>query len=225
MFELLSFYCSTTSRMPIAQVRSLIPEVCEGSCDSTFADDLVRELEKQISVPIAYNAIPTRRDPGTSQNATRQADHHGEHPALEQNTMILYVGGESLGLTNLLMTHGLAQVCVIRSRIRLIYNVFRLPGVRLQPGDKNDSVRVHTNEQVAHATLRCCAESKGRGHVGDTGRNSGRWFVPPPFLSSFPPFIWHFRTIYSILPPLDLAPSETDIPCKEEELYDQRRQA
>lgn len=62
-------------------------------------------------MPVQYSEVPLRLDPSSSvaTNVAASSEHEF-HTEPEDEYIIFYVGGESLGLTNILMTHASCQV-------------------------------------------------------------------------------------------------------------------
>jgi hypothetical protein len=86
----------------------------------SLADEIVRKLRERLiprGVSVLYSNIPRRLDPPIA-GRTKPETHAVttlqevtfEHASMQADDAILYVGGESLGLTNLLMTHASCEV-------------------------------------------------------------------------------------------------------------------
>ncbi|KAJ3518090.1 hypothetical protein NLJ89_g116 [Agrocybe chaxingu] len=123
---------SQTSRLPVIYVfgkKQLDMDICVEQFSSVFkpADDsnaillkhdvvyahqaasesLVEKLRSRFPrLPVLYHAMPTKSDPVPTQSHLMPSD---DSVALE-NTAIFYVGSESLGLTNLLITNSSCPV-------------------------------------------------------------------------------------------------------------------
>ncbi|KAL0948334.1 hypothetical protein HGRIS_010921 [Hohenbuehelia grisea] len=70
----------------------------------------LRQVLDPLQLSVAYDQIPLKLDPQTQPNpdaASRDIKDGGEN---QEDRCILYIGGESLGLTHLLMTHATHQV-------------------------------------------------------------------------------------------------------------------
>ncbi|EIW77988.1 diphthamide biosynthesis protein [Coniophora puteana RWD-64-598 SS2] len=74
--------------------------------------DKLRESTQDLPVEITCHLLPTRLDPPVANPAppTDAADSSPENSTEAPPSTILYIGPESLGLTNLLMTHSSSQV-------------------------------------------------------------------------------------------------------------------
>ena len=73
--------------------------------------DVLEKLKSTLDMPIIYSEVSLRLDPPSAKTETdgiKGVNVPEEHST--ENTIILYVGGESLGLTNLLMTHSTSEV-------------------------------------------------------------------------------------------------------------------
>lgn len=69
-------------------------------------DAIVSKLRQRLQTPVLYSKMPLRLDLPSS-----PPGHESPVADLpEEGCTILYVGGESLGLTNILMTHASSQV-------------------------------------------------------------------------------------------------------------------
>ncbi|EGN97603.1 hypothetical protein SERLA73DRAFT_184369 [Serpula lacrymans var. lacrymans S7.3] len=83
------------------------------------ADTIVAKVREQlealgVSVPVLYQTLPSRFSPPAQKDAdvttSTQLPIKGDLPVTLENGVILYIGGESLGLTNLLMTHASCDI-------------------------------------------------------------------------------------------------------------------
>lgn len=81
--------------------------------------DIVDKLRKpldRVKIPVLYSRVPLRMDPPSSVADTSHAsslpisDAASTDDSLIKDCTILYIGGESLGLTNLLITHASCEV-------------------------------------------------------------------------------------------------------------------
>ncbi|KAF9240828.1 putative diphthamide synthesis protein-domain-containing protein [Melanogaster broomeanus] len=94
------------------------------------AGDIVQRLRDETSAPILFNATPTWVDPApaqavldskTNNDATQEttaSPNSTESPAVdEEHTTIIYIGEESLTLTNLLMTHSSSVNEMLATRV------------------------------------------------------------------------------------------------------------
>jgi diphthamide biosynthesis protein 2 len=75
----------------------------------------LRDFFQGLQTPVLYSKVPLRLDPPSSATAVGSLSPPAKHEfptadLLEGECTILYVGGESLGLTNILMTHASCQV-------------------------------------------------------------------------------------------------------------------
>ncbi|KII84822.1 hypothetical protein PLICRDRAFT_57334 [Plicaturopsis crispa FD-325 SS-3] len=76
------------------------------------ADEIVRKLRHALRIPVLYAPIPTSTTPPTAAGTERTVNHPDSNAedVVTEDPVILYVGGESLGLTNLLMAHNASIV-------------------------------------------------------------------------------------------------------------------
>ena len=117
-----------------------------------------------LGISVLYNAIPTSskpRDPSSSQSPSEQSQHPPPDVVLENssssgppashelpismNIPTIYIGGESLGLTNLLMTHGLSDVCHRVAAFPPLSDR-TLQGIFIQPAHRCNSARIFTHQ-------------------------------------------------------------------------------
>jgi diphthamide biosynthesis protein 2 len=75
--------------------------------------DKLRIAFEPLKMPVLYSRVALKKDPPSSvpdlrQDVDRSAASTNE--SLVEDCTILYIGGESLGLTNLLMTHASCEV-------------------------------------------------------------------------------------------------------------------
>jgi diphthamide biosynthesis protein 2 len=96
------------------------PYLCHYICslDSSYLliDNIVDKLRiafEPLKISVLYSRVALRKDPPSTaldlrQDADRSATSTNE--SLIEDCTILYIGGESLGLTNLLMTHASCEV-------------------------------------------------------------------------------------------------------------------
>lgn len=81
-------------------------------------DEIVRKLRHALRIPVLYAPIPTSTTPPTAAGTEQTVNHPDSNAedVVTEDPVILYVGGESLGLTNLLMAHNasIVRYCIPR---------------------------------------------------------------------------------------------------------------
>lgn len=83
-----------------------------------FIGDIGKLLRERTELSVLYHEIPTRVDPtpaldsSTPENEADQSTSSNGDFKIEEVPTILYIGEESLTLTNLLMTHSSSRVCL-----------------------------------------------------------------------------------------------------------------
>ena len=107
---------SVELRLDVAYCRKAGTALCTTGTRRTLTtstDAILERLRTALPDPakILYSPIPTSSHPSKQLDSPNQVpvddDEHGIDP---EDAVILYVGGESLSLTNLLMTHASCQV-------------------------------------------------------------------------------------------------------------------
>jgi len=112
------YYSGTMLHIHIMQVNYPLPLWMFFNSSYLPIDDIVDKLRRAfepLTIPVLYSRVPLRLDPpspvvGASQDSP--LPNNNATPAVDPSTkgyIILYVGGESLGLTNLLITHASYQ--------------------------------------------------------------------------------------------------------------------
>ena len=140
--------------------RLISPSVGSGDMHEKF-----KSAFEPLEISVLYNTIPTSSKPrnsSSSQSSSEQSQYPPPDVQLEnssssvsdtsshefpisKNVATVYIGGESLGLTNLLMTNGLSDVCY-RVATFHPHPHSSLQGILLQPPHRRNSARIFTNQ-------------------------------------------------------------------------------
>jgi diphthamide biosynthesis protein 2 len=85
-----------------------------------FTEDVVSQLRDRTGVSVLYHEIPTWVDPAPvplpstpDNDAKASTSSDGDSKIDEAAATIIYIGEESLTLTNLLMTHSSSRVSLV----------------------------------------------------------------------------------------------------------------
>lgn len=113
-----------------------------------FSDAIATKLRillEPLQIPVLYSQIPTKATPVSVQSTSIDND-------TIENCTIFYIGGESLSLTNLLITH---SSCDVRASLSPYLETNSIiSGLLLRPCLQRHTARVLSHEQAAHASLR-----------------------------------------------------------------------
>lgn len=106
-----------------------LPPFCVSIIAGTiYADDIARELREALQsrqMTILYSKMALKMDPLTSVSQSSDIKSTVADNAPVEDCVILYIGGESLGLTNLLVTHASCEVCqsIIQQKLHIAHLV------------------------------------------------------------------------------------------------------
>jgi hypothetical protein len=116
------YCCDTMLHSPMWQVGIIQPE--RNGVVEAKKDDLIqrlRELLGPLGPAIQYSKPPTRSIPASADSSPNQpTESHVQCPT------IFYIGEESLGLTNLLITNATSNVGNSKSKSLIFLNIARL---------------------------------------------------------------------------------------------------
>jgi len=77
------------------------------------ADAITQGLETRLqsrNYRVLHHPLPIRLDPKATEQSSHTFEQNGVEANEDSNITIAYIGGESLNLTNLLMTHSRCEV-------------------------------------------------------------------------------------------------------------------
>ena len=125
-------------------------------CDvvySHIANDIAEQLHAALDRPVHYREIPFKAEPlGQPAHSVAENQRLGATDQASEN-VLLYIGSDSLSMTNLLITHGSSEVPVDFSSSWYRKLSHRTEGTRLRPRHTTNKDRVAHHEQASHEAL------------------------------------------------------------------------